>query len=228
MPQLMQIHAKATGSALVQLRASGQSPAQMKVASYLRQQGSKIKSRVLTMIAERVAMDPFKKVKKMIKDLIVKLMQQANDEADHKGWCDMELATNEKTRTEKSESVVTLTAEIDELEASVASLAEEIAALTQQVAELDAAIAKATALRTEEKEKNTVTIKEAVEAQTAVSNAVGVLKDFYEGASTATAFTQTQTKGQKGQSKAKQPEVFGDEPYKGMGGENGGVIGMME
>merc|ERR1719281_1953960 len=203
MPQLMQIHAKATGSALVQLRASGQSPAQMKVASYLRQQGSKINSRILSAIAERVEMDPFKKVKKMIKDLIVKLMQQANDEADHKGWCDMELATNEKTRNEKSESVLALTAEIDELEASVASLAEEIAGLTQQVAELDAAMAKATALRTEEKTKNTVTIKEAMEGQEAVSNAIGVLKDFYEGASTATAFTQTRAKA-----KAAQPEVF--------------------
>merc|ERR1719359_2452491 len=104
----------------------------MKVVAYLKRQSGKIQSRVLNMIAERVAMDPFKKVKKMIKDLIVKLMQEANDEADHKGWCDMELATNEKTRNEKSEAVLTLTAEIDELEASVASLAEEIAALTQR------------------------------------------------------------------------------------------------
>merc|ERR1719281_314111 len=143
MPQLMQIHAKAKGSALMQLRASGQSPAQMKVAAYLKQQSGKINSRILSAIAERVSMDPFKKVKKMIKDLIVKLMQEANDEADHKGWCDMELATNEKTRTQKTEMVETLYAEIDELEASVASLTEEIAALTQQVAELDAAMEKA-------------------------------------------------------------------------------------
>merc|ERR1719161_3177608 len=59
---------------------------------------------------------------------------------------------------------------------------------------------------------------DAVGAQEAVSSAIGVLKDFYAGAETATSFAQT---------KAKQPEVF-DEPYKGMGGENGGVIGMME
>merc|ERR1719161_1156288 len=59
---------------------------------------------------------------------------------------------------------------------------------------------------------------DAVGAQEAVSSAIGVLKDFYAGAEQATAFAQT---------KAKQPEVF-DEPYKGMGGENGGVIGMME
>jgi len=166
----------------------------------------------------RVAADPFKKVKKMVKDLIVKLMEEANAEADHKGWCDMELATNDKTRTEKTDAVVNLHAEIDELEASVAKLAQDISVLAGQVAELDAAVAKATAIRTSEKAKNEVTIKDAISAQDAVSNAIGVLKDFYAGAESATALVQ---------SKAKQPEVF-DEPYKGMGGENGGVIGMME
>jgi len=154
----------------------------------------------------------------MIKDLIVKLMEEANAEADHKGWCDMELATNEKTRTEKSDAVVDLTAEIDELEASVAKLAMDIKTLTKEIAELDAAVAKATALRTAEKAKNEIIIKDAAAAQEAVSSAIGVLKDFYDKASTATAFAQTN---------AKQPEVF-DEPYKGMGGENGGVMGMME
>ena len=36
-------------------------------------------------------------VAKMIKDLIVKLMEEANGEAEQKGYCDMELATNEQT-----------------------------------------------------------------------------------------------------------------------------------
>jgi len=120
LPQLLQKSKKA-GSAFVQLRSSGQNPMQMKVAAYLKNQAGKINSRVLSAIAMRVAADPFKKVKKMVKDLIVKLMEEANAEADHKGWCDMELATNEKTRTEKTDLVVTLHAEIDELEASVPS-----------------------------------------------------------------------------------------------------------
>eukprot|EP00971_Amphidinium_carterae_P194033 3849983-Amphidinium_carterae.1 len=30
---------------------------------------------------------------------------QANEEAEHKGWCDTELATNEQTRKEKTASV---------------------------------------------------------------------------------------------------------------------------
>ena len=53
------------------------------------------------MLAECVESDPFAKVKKTIKDLIVKLVEEANEEAEHKGWCDTELSTNEQTRKEK-------------------------------------------------------------------------------------------------------------------------------
>merc|ERR1719379_1683789 len=103
----------------------------------------------------------------MIKDLIVRLMEEANEEAEHKGWCDTELSTNEQTRKEKTEAVETLHAEIDELDASVAKLTEEITKLTEEVTELDTAMSKATELRTEEKTKNEETIKDAGEAQTA-------------------------------------------------------------
>merc|ERR1719240_406122 len=107
------------------------------------------------MIALRVAADPFKKVKKMIKDLIVKLMEEATAEAETKGFCDTEMSTNEHTRKEKTSQVETLTADID------------------------------------------------------------VLKEFYDKAGKATALVQ-------------QPEIFDDTPYKGLGGESGGVVGMIE
>merc|ERR1719408_486220 len=117
----------------------------------------------------------------MIKDLIVKLMEEANEEAEHKGWCDTELATNEQTRKEKTDAVETLTAEVDELQAAIAKYTDEITSLTKA----------------------------------AVAQALGVLKDFYEKAGEATSLTQ------------QEPEIF-DEPYKGMGSENGGVVGMIE
>merc|ERR1719506_1024444 len=107
----------------------------------------------------------------MIKDLIVRLMEEANEEAEHKGWCDTELSTNEQT-----DAVETLHADIDELEASLAKLSEEITDLTKAVSELDSAMAKATKLRTEEKEKNAETISDAEEAQAAVAQALTVLK----------------------------------------------------
>merc|ERR550514_1236767 len=97
--------------------------------------------------------------------MIVKLMEEANEEAEHKGWCDTELSTNEQTRKEKSSSVEILTAEVDELEATIGQLSAQITELTQNVADLDAAIAEATTIREEEKAKNTQTIKDAKAAQ---------------------------------------------------------------
>merc|ERR1719157_516069 len=119
----------------------------------------------------------------MIKDLITRLMEEANEEAEHKGWCDTELSTNEQT-----EAVETLHAEIDQLEASIAKLTEDISDLAAAIAELDAAMAKATKLRQEEKAKNTETISDSQEAQTAVAQALTVLKEFYAKAGEATAF----------------------------------------
>merc|ERR1719482_406194 len=80
-------------------------------------------------------------------------------------------------------------------------------------------MSKASTIREEEKVKNAATVKDAQEAQTAVAQALAVLKEFYDKASKATSFVQH---------KGKQPEIFDDEPYKGMGAENGGVMGMIE
>jgi len=201
-------------TSLAQLRSDLNAQAQSRVAKFLQSRAKQLNSRVLSAIAVRASDDPFKKVKKMIKDLIVRLMEEANEEAEHKGWCDTELSTNEQTRKEKTEAVETLHAEIDQLEASIAKLTEDISELTKAVAELDAAMAKATKLRQEEKAKNTETISDAEEAQTAVAQALTVLKEFYAKAAEATAFVQ-------------QPEIF-DAPYKGMQSENGGVVGMLE
>merc|ERR1740130_268328 len=115
----------------------------------------------------------------------------------------------------KTSAVETLHAEIDQLEASLAKLTEDITDLTKAVAELDAAMAKATELRQEEKATNTETISDAEAAQTAVAQALTVLKEFYAKAGEATAFVQAE------------PEIF-DKPYKGMGAESGGVVGMLE
>merc|ERR1719218_489197 len=128
----------------------------------------------------------------MIKDLIVRLMEEANEEAEHKGWCDTELSTNEQTRKEKTSAVETLHAEIDELTASIAKGTQEIADLTQAIADIDADVAKATKIRAEEKAKNTETIADSQDAQTAVAQAVSVLKEFYEKAAEATSLLQQQ------------------------------------
>jgi len=214
LPQLVQTQ----GASFVQLRADGQTPNQQKVIAFLKSRAQKLGSKVLSAFAIRVAADPFKKVKKMVKDLIVKLMEEANAEVEQKGYCDKEMATNTHTRKEKTEAVVMLTAEIDELTASVAALSERMVELTKAISELDAAVATATNERVAESEKNKITIKDSQGAQTAVAQALSVLNEFYAKASEATSFTQSRA----------EPEIFSDEPYKGMGAESGGVVGMIE
>merc|ERR1719333_2112919 len=111
----------------------------------------------------------------MIKDLIVRLMEEATQESEHKGWCDTELGTNKQTREDKSEDVDMLVAKKDQLTADIAKLSDQIAGISDDIAELDAAVAEATKVRGEEKAKNTQTVADAQEAQTAVAGHRGAV-----------------------------------------------------
>jgi len=193
---------------------------QERIASYLQDQGDRIHSRVLSALAVRMVDDPLRKVKKMIKELIVRLMEEAAEETEKQGWCTTELTGNELTRTQKSKHVLKLHATIDQLRTSVVKLAEDIADLTTEVNEIDQAVAEAMKIRGEEKKKNKVTVKEAQEAQRAVSTAMQVLQDFYAHAEEANALVQENARPEA-------PPIF-DAPYRGLQAGAGGIVGMIE
>jgi len=216
LPGLVQVKSATT---FVQLRAGIKSPAQDAVASYLAKQGQKLHSNLLAAISLHVGSDPFVKIRKMIQDMITKLTEEAQEEAEHKGFCDSELSSNKQTRDDKTTQADTLTANIEQMTAEAQKLATEIKELSDDVAASDAAVAKATAIRQEEKTKNTETVEDAKVAKAAVEKALGILKDFYDKAASATSFIQVKKSAQM-------PETF-DEPFTGTGGE-GGVIGMLE
>jgi len=177
-------------------------------------------SRLLTEVSQRVADDPFTKVKKLIKDLIMQLMEESTEETEHKGWCDAELSQNKVTRDSKSEEVTQLTADVEDLTAQIAQLAQDLTTLAHEIQELQQAIAKATADRNDSKEANEQTIKDSKEAQAALVQALAVLKDYYARSAEATALTQ-QTPALDA------PETF-DKPYTGMIPEGGNVIDFLE
>merc|ERR1719316_2408423 len=221
LPQFIQLKHKTKPHSMSLLRSNQDAPIRAKLISFLSSRAKETKSKLLLMIATKAAAGgPFDKVKKMIKDLIVKLMEEATEESEHKGWCDTELGTNKQTREDKADAVSTLTAQSEELEAKIAKLSEEMAALSDDIAAIDKAVAEATALRQKEKEKNTVTIEEAKVAQDAVAKAISVLQEFYAKAADATALVQ--------QDPASDAPATFDKPYKGMGGASGGIIGMLQ
>merc|ERR1740138_1500380 len=123
--------------------------------------------------------------------MITRLLNEANEDAQHEGFCDKEIGKSKVTRNKLSEDIDGLQAAVEDGKATIMMLAEEIATLMKEVADLDASVKEATKIRAEEKATNKVTIEDAQAAQTAVASATAVLKKFYEKASLATGLLQT-------------------------------------
>eukprot|EP00930_Biecheleria_cincta_P055301 TRINITY_DN4162_c1_g1_i1.p1 TRINITY_DN4162_c1_g1~~TRINITY_DN4162_c1_g1_i1.p1 ORF type:complete len:687 (+),score=233.30 TRINITY_DN4162_c1_g1_i1:136-2061(+) len=219
---LIQVRRRSAALAFLRSDSKSVSPSREQVARFLQQGAKSLGSRVLAAAAVRVREDPIAKVKEMIQNLITKLAETNDKEADKKAQCDLQLAENQATREEKTDGVDSLKTEIDQLKAALSKLSDETATLSTEISELDGAMKSATELRAEEEKKNAATIKDAKQAQAAVAQALSVLRSFYEKAGEATAFVQRSASNHAGQ-----PEIF-DGAYNGMGGESGGVIGMME
>jgi len=199
--------AQTSSTSLGQLRSSLLSPTQQRASRFLQTQAEQLHSAVLSTVAIRAAADPFAKVTKMVQGLITKLQNEASDEAGEKEWCDDELSFSATSRKDKTDEVMTLTADIESLEAKIAKLGDEQTELASQLVELDKTASAATAVRTTEKSQNKVKVADAQAAQTAVAQALAVLRDFY---ASAASFEQISA------------------PYKGQQGDNNSVLNMLE
>jgi len=209
-------------TSFAQLRSStSDDGTRQRVIEFLQARAKKVDSRYLALVASRASDDPFAKIKQMIKSLIVKLMEEANAEASHKGFCDAELATNKQTRENKASEAEDLTAQIEKATADIAQLTEEITTLADDIASIKGQQADAQGIRDAEKAKNAETIADAKVAQAAVEKAMQVLKDFYAKAE-ASALIQG-TNGLKSEmaqaSKA---------PYKGMASGGGNLVDFLD
>jgi len=187
----LQLAQERVGAAsLVQLRAAVESP-RVKVRQFIAKEGQRLHSKNLALLAQKMTADPFVKVKKMIDGMITRLLEEANADANHEGFCDAEIGKSKITRTKLQEDIDSLAAAVDEGKATILHLTNSIAALSKQVADIDSAVNEAAALRKSEKDTNAQTVEEAKLAQEKVQAATAVLKDFYAGAADATGFVQT-------------------------------------
>jgi len=153
-----------------------------KVIKSLVASGNKLGSAVLASLAMRVSADPFIKVKKLIQDLIERLVTEAAEEATKKGWCDTELGKATHTRDSNMDTIMTLNAELEGLEATKAKLEEEIATLTTEISDLNDSLTKETKMRGDEKAENMDTLDKAKAGLAATKDAYDVLSAFYKKA----------------------------------------------
>lgn len=196
--------------------ASERNHAKDRVASFLKDRATVLSSKVLSTFAMQVSENPFAKVIDMIKSLIATLEEEAQAEAGHKAFCDQELAKNKNKRENKASEVAQKTAVVDRYTTEIQTLGSDIATLAKEQKELTKAMQEATEERTQEKKENLQTIKDAKEAQEALSSALSVLKEFYAKQG---GFIQ----------RKKQPAVVPEmKAYNGMQGSEGGVVGMIE
>jgi len=194
-----------------------------RIIALLKASANDLKSPDLTFLAMKIAEDPFAKVKVLIQQLIQRLLAESKNEATHKGWCDTELGKASHSRDSRHQDVVTLTADIEELEARKAKLLVEKDELNAQILELTSSLTNATNDRADEKADHDATMKSAQEGLTALKSAITVLKDFYKMG--AKAFAQG----------AKASPVDEDSPgagfdgsYQGNQAAGSGIIGMLE
>ncbi|KAL9139208.1 hypothetical protein ACP0BX_003771 [Amphidinium carterae] len=211
-PALLQQRARGA-TVLAQLRSStGQEENQNreKAVELLQASAKKLGNKYLATIAAHVADDPFdKQVKQMIKDLIVKLQEEANSEADHNGYCTSELAKNKMTPRTR---VQRLRSSAHNLMSStqLALNSPRRSQCSPTRLQAQGQMAEATTLRQEEKATNNNTVIDAKEAQVAVEKAKQVLAEYYSAA--AAALIQTNHKA----------------PYKGMQTDSGNIMDFLE
>jgi len=213
-----------------------------RLREFLESEGSRLHNSQLSLLAQKlVTAGPFDKVKKMIDSMITRLLEEANEDASHEGFCDQEVGKSKVTRAKLSEDIDALTAAVEEGKSTIMMLTQEMATLSKEVAELEAGMTEATKMRTAEKAKNKATVEDTSAAEKAVVAAVAVLKKFYEGASVATALLQRPTVGSDEWNALANPnfkgtvdkghkagqQTFG-KTYQGQQDEAGGVLAMLE
>merc|ERR1719169_46852 len=199
--------------------------ARTRVLTLLRKKSAELDSPVLAALATKVAADPFVKIRKLIQELIERLLQEAADEANHKGWCDKEFGKAYQARDTKAEAVTSLNTALSENEAKRDKLTEQIAKLTKELDELTASLEATTKIRNDESAENAATVTEAKEGLEAVEEAIDILSKFY-GTAAKGMFEPKLLQISKGVADDLPDAPTGE--YKASQGASTGVLGMMD
>jgi len=122
----------------------------------------------------------FDQVINMIEKMIFRLMDEQTEEDKHKNWCDEELKKTDVSIKNKADKMKELDAKIKEAEAMVSKLTGDIKSADDMISKITDHIAEASDIRKVGKKENELAIKDARDAQKAVSNAISVLETFYK------------------------------------------------
>merc|ERR1719230_394299 len=116
----------------------------------------------------------------MIQKMVFRLMAEQKDEDDHKLWCDIEQDKSNEKKTDKDEKVKMLQAKVAEMDAAIKVLVKQINENNEKAASITDYMKEETELRNENHAEIEATVKDAQDAQAAISQAIEVLTEFYK------------------------------------------------
>jgi len=199
-----------------------------KMVSMLRTRAKTLGSTILLSVASQATVfsatsqDPFGKVKDLIQKLIQRLVTEATEEAQKKGFCDEQMSKAKMNRDFRWTESGKLQTKITGLGVDREEAQEKKAADQDTLRNTKDSLDETSRIRAEEKEANLDAIKKATQGYEAVKEVMGILKEFYSNA--AKAFVQVK------KSPVEVPSDAGSSQgsYKGNQDKAGGVIGMIE
>merc|ERR1719174_150154 len=153
-----------------------------KAVNLLRKAAGAAHSKSLQKLAQEIsAFDgPFDKIKAMMQKMIFRLMGEQKDEDEHKLWCDMETEKSTESKDDKADKKAILTTKVEEMDAAIKLLVKQITENNAKVKTITEYQETETTLRDENHAEILATIKDAQDAQNALTDAIAVLKDFYK------------------------------------------------
>jgi hypothetical protein len=191
------------------------------VGAMLQEMAGELKSPALAAISVKVSANPFAKVKELIQKLVERLIAESTAEATKKGFCDTEVGKAKKDRDFRWTDTGKLTASLANLHAKEDELIAAITTLTEAKQSTQTALEEAQTLRDEQKAENLDSIKDARAGKDAVSEAIGILKQFYKQSAKAKVLLQASPVDEEDPGAS-------DTAYQGNQAASGGIICLLE
>jgi hypothetical protein len=155
----------------------------MKAVALLKEAAKDTHSQALERLAVQVAAHlsgPFDDVNNMIEKMIFRLMDEQKQEDEHKDWCDEEIMKTEVMREDKNQKIKDLALEIRLATSKETSLEGRINRTNDDISAIVTFVKEATEIRQIGKRENKLALKDAQDAQTALTNAISVITAFYK------------------------------------------------
>jgi hypothetical protein len=183
------------GAALGFVQTSEASDRRATAAKVLERAARKLSKPELATLATSVRLSAFGQVKKAINKMVSDLAAEKQDEIDHRDWCIEEFSNTEKSNELKTKDKDALVAKIETLTANIDTLTSEIDALNGEVADMQLEIKHAGEDRELENREYKQTVMDQRASQKLLTEALNVLKGFYDKAAKGVALAQKQPAG---------------------------------